>query len=306
MSPPAPRKEEPPRIIEIVPPEGVPIRFDVAGLGARFVAQLADILLSLAAVIAVMALLFLSELIPMTGLVTVGALLFFAIRAPYYILAEILMNGQTFGKRLSGLRVIAVDGRSLSPHAVTVRNLMKEMEVFVPGTLLLTSASLSWPAALLLMAWISVLLAVPLLNPMRQRLGDILAGTYVVTLPVPILLPDLADAPQDQGRFNFLPHHLDHYGRYELQTLESLLQANRDAMGRGAAARHDDNLRRVAATIARRIGYTGRLDPDAAEAFLRVFYRTQRAYLENRKLFGDAREDKFHRSQGGKSGPRGG
>lgn len=293
------RAPEPRIIADFVPPEGVPISFTVAGLGARALAQIADILISLAALIAVMFALFASQLIPMTGIVTIGALLFFAIRVPYYTLSEILMNGQTPGKRLSGLKVISADGRSLSAHAVTVRNLMKEVEVFVPGTLLLASASLDRTQSALLLAWIGILLAVPLTNRHRQRLGDILAGTYVVTLPVPVLLPDLAEQPAEgEERYRFLPHHLDHYGRYELQTLEALLQVDGAALSRIAAERHRANLRKVTDTIARRIGYQARIDPDDAEAFLLAFYRTQRAFLENRRLFGDAREDKFHRDTG--------
>ena len=281
------------------PPEGVPIAFDVAGLGGRFVAQLADILITFAALMGVMAILYLSDLLPLSAVIGIGAILFFAIRVPYYTLSEILMNGQTLGKRLAGMRVIAADGRSLSPHSVTVRNLMKEMEVFVPGTLLLVASTLDTAMIIALLAWITILLAVPLTNRNRQRLGDILAGTYVVMLPTPVLLPELTEAADETGgAFRFLPHHLDHYGRFELQTLEALLQVPVETLTRHAARRHTENLRKVSQTIAGRIGYEKRIQPEEAHAFLLAFYRTQRAYLENRKLFGDAREDKFYRDRG--------
>ena len=293
---------------EILPPEGVPIRFEVAGLGARTVAQIADILITFAALVVVMAVLFLSDLISVEAVIGIGALLFFAIRVPYYVLTETLMNGQTWGKRLTGLRVISADGRSLSAHAVTVRNLLKEMEIFVPGTMLLAASSLDRLTVILLLGWIVILLAVPLANGHRQRLGDILAGTYVVMLPTPVLLPDLAEQPVADSAYRFLPHHLDHYGRYELQTLEALLQVDADALGRISAERHQTNLRKVAETISRRIGYRTHVADGDAETFLLAFYRTQRAYLENRKLFGDAREDKFHRRTDGNAdrGPDGG
>ncbi|MHA3976426.1 RDD family protein [Halovulum sp. GXIMD14794] len=294
----APGEEPRRRMIEIVPPEGVPIHFEVAGLGARAIAQIADILITFAGLIVIMAVLFLSDLVPFNAVIGIGALLFFAIRVPYYILAEVLLNGQTWGKKLTGLRVISADGRSLSAHAVTVRNLMKEMEVFVPGTMLLAASSLDRLSVLLLLGWIGILLAVPLTNSRRQRLGDILAGTYVVMLPTPVLLPDLAEQPVGASAYNFLPHHLDHYGRYELQTLEALLQVDTRALSRLAAERHHTNLRKVAETIARRIDYQSHVPDADTESFLLAFYRTQRAYLENRKLFGDSREDKFHRDAG--------
>src|SRR3546814_12824423 len=66
--------------------------------------------------------------------VAVGALLFFAIRTPYYVASELLWNGQTLGKRMHGLRVVAVDGRGLTPPAVVGPNLRKEAAVFVPRT----------------------------------------------------------------------------------------------------------------------------------------------------------------------------
>ncbi|MEM7615071.1 MAG: RDD family protein [Pseudomonadota bacterium] len=286
-------------ITDFVPPEGVPIRFEVAGMSSRIIAQITDILITFAALVLIMVLLLFSNAVPITALISIGALLYFGIRVPYYTLSELLMNGQTLGKRMSGLRVISVDGRTLSPHAVTVRNLLKELEVFVPGSMLLASASLDALGALILLVWIGILAAVPLSNRNRQRLGDILAGTYVVSLPKPVLLPDLAEAPPDQTdtRFTFEGHHLDHYGRYELQTLEALLHVDQRALNRAAGQRHSSNMRKVAQTIAKRIGYPVQIGEQDAAAFLLAFYRTQRAYLENRKLFGDAREDKFHRSQ---------
>ncbi|MSU88112.1 RDD family protein [Rhodobacteraceae bacterium 2CG4] len=292
-------------LVEILPPEGVPIRFEVAGLGARTVAQIADILVTFAVLVVLMAVLFLSDLVSLEAVIAIGALLFFAIRVPYYVLTETLMNGQTWGKRLTGLRVIAADGRSLTAHAVTVRNLLKEMEIFIPGTLLLATTSLDRLTVILLLGWIGILLAVPLTNAHRQRLGDILAGTYVVMLPTPVLLPDLAEQPVADAAYRFLPHHLDHYGRYELQTLEALLQVDAGALSRIAAERHRANLRKVAETISRRIGYETHVPEADTEGFLLAFYRTQRAYLENRKLFGDAREDKFHRDTDGSGGARG-
>ncbi|MEO0914019.1 MAG: RDD family protein, partial [Pseudomonadota bacterium] len=280
---------------EILPPEGVPIHFEVASLGARFGAQITDIALTGGIVIIFMITLASSEWLSGDSVIAVGALAFFCLRAPYYIATEILWNGQTLGKRLLGLRVISGDGRALSPHAITVRNLMKEIEVFVPGTYLLAAADLGFIAGSIILLWIVVLLTVPLLNKRRQRLGDIIANTFVIGIPRPVLMPDLTRAPIDPGAFTFLPHHLDHYGRYELQTLEQILQVKTETLNAAAQHQHNTNLKRVADAIIARIGFEANVPQADTAAFLRAFYRTQRAYLENRKLFGDAREDKFHR-----------
>lgn len=294
--PKTPRRSAKPRerVTEITPPEGVPVRFDVATLGARFGAQIIDITLTVVIVVFLMIILSFSGWLNGSAILAIGALAFFFLRAPYYVAAEILWNGQTIGKRLLGLRVVAGDGRALSPHSVTVRNLMKEIEVFVPGTMLMVASSLDALSVVLLLIWITILLAIPLFNRRRQRLGDIIAGTFVISVPKPVLMPDLAAQAVPGERFTFLPHHLDHYGRYELQTLEQVLQVDTTKLSPTARNQHQANLEKVTEAIIRRIGFEEKLQREEADPFLRAFYRTQRAYLEKRKLFGDAREDKFH------------
>ncbi len=290
------------RLIEnFLPPEGVPIKFRVASLGARFGAQMLDILLTVVFVIAILTVLGMSDLISGPAFLALFSILFFALRVPYYVATEILWNGQTLGKKIVGLRVISGNGRSLTAYQVTVRNMMKEMEIFVPGLYLLAAPALSWQERLILVVWITILLAVPLLNRRRMRLGDIIANTYVVEIPKPVLMPDLASAKPDieQHGYSFLPHHLDHYGRYELQTLETLLHVDTKRMDQRAQYRHRQTLQKVTASIIKRIEFTETIPKGGEKGFLEAFYRTQRAYLENRKLFGDAREDKFHKEDEG-------
>ena len=285
------------RLIEnFLPPEGVPITFRVASLGARFGAQLLDILLTVVFVVALLFLVSLADIFSEEAILALFAILFFALRVPYYTATEILWNGQTLGKKIVKMRVISGNGRSLSAYQVTVRNLMKEMEVFVPGTYLLAAPAFSWQGRLLVFVWIMILLTVPLMNRRRQRLGDLIANTYVVEIPKPVLLPDLASKQeQSPSTYDFLPHHLDHYGRFELQTLETLLQLNTISMEPRTAYRHKQTLAKVSNSIVRRIEFTDNIPKGEERGFLAAFYKTQRAYLENRKLFGDAREDKFHK-----------
>lgn len=281
-----------------MPPEGVPIKFRIAGLSARFAAQLADILITVSVVGLSMLVLFFANLASLDTLAALIALLFFALRVPYYVFTELLWNGQTIGKRMLKMRVISADGRSLSPHAVTVRNLMKEMEIFVPGTYLLVAESLDSVTATIVGCWILLLLAVPLMNPRRQRLGDLIANTIVVEIPQAVLLPELSakDAPAISQRLVFLPHQLDHYGRFELQTLETLLQVDHKKLT-GSTSAYDQyftNVARVAEAIIAKIGITEQIRREEYRDFLQFFYTSQRAYLENRQLFGDVRDDKFH------------
>jgi uncharacterized RDD family membrane protein YckC len=216
----------------------------------------------------------------------------FLLRVPYYVLAELVWNGRTPGKRVTGIRVISANGRRLTPWQIVARNVMKEVEFFTPFTLLLaaSSDSLGTWGIWIMLVWVAVVTIVPLANRRRQRLGDMIAGTLVVDMPRALLLPDLAVAASQstRDRFAFLPHHLDHYGRHELQTLEDVL---RDPV---TGPKAHEELRTITDAILRKIGYADPVLPNDRREFLMAFYRAQREHLESRRLFGDRREDKFH------------
>jgi len=79
----------------------------------------------------------------------------------YSIVLE-AMTGQTIGKKLTGLRVVSVDGAALKPPGAVVRNLLRLVDGF--------------PYVLPYFAgFICVLI-----SKKRQRLGDLAAGTVVV------------------------------------------------------------------------------------------------------------------------------
>ncbi|WP_083635263.1 RDD family protein [Maricaulis sp. W15] len=286
------RLEKSRRWFDLIPPEGVPIRFEVAGLAGRFGAQLLDILITVVVMMAIIIVLaFLPfDIAPVVN--SLAAILMLMIRAPYYILTELFWNGQTIGKRATGLRVLGADGRGLTTHAVVARNLMKEVEIFMPGTLLLVSGGLDLFWNLVLLAWILVVLIVPLASKKRQRLGDLIANTYVMVRPKSVLLPDLSTSVS-ANVFDFTPAQLEHYGRFELQTLESLLRT--EAKTRGSDARRRDSLIQVAAQIRRKIGYEEPVPDSRVAEFLHAFYTAQRAFLEQKRIFGDVRDDKHHR-----------
>jgi uncharacterized RDD family membrane protein YckC len=302
-------------ISDFLPPEGVPLKFEVAPLGARFGAQMLDLLATGTFALAVVILLIATDAVAPPAIELIGWLLFLFVRAPYYVAAELVWNGQTLGKRARRLRVVSADGRSLRPYAVTVRNIMKELEVFVPGTALFVAPTMSPPEYVLLLAWIAVLLAVPLTNRRRQRLGDTIAGTYVIRQPRAVLMPDVAakaavaagPGAGPGARFAFLPHQLDHYGAFELQTLEQVLQGGSRPRNRAAAQRHRETLIAVAERISAKIAYTEPVEERDIPAFLEAFYLAQRRYLESRKLFGEARADKYHADAKGRPRlPKGG
>lgn len=282
------------RLETFLPPEGVPISFTIASVGARLGAQIMDVLITYLGVLLFALLLIWLDILPFTSLGALFIILIFLIRIPYYILAELVWNGRTLGKKIARIRVISADGRRLTPHQVTARNLMKEVEFFTPVSLLFGAGDLGLVSGLITFCWVVVVAIVPLANRRRQRFGDMIAGTLVVENPKTTLLADLAITRQPgAARFAFLPVHLEIYGRYELQTLEAIL---RDPP---KGPKSHVEVSRVADAIIRKIGYADPVAPGDKPDFLIAFYRAQRAHLESRQLFGDRRDDKFHNTGAG-------
>ncbi len=290
---PAPYRDVVPkrRVESLLPPEGVPIAFNIASIGARLGAQIMDVLITYFSVLVVAFGLFWLAVLPLTATFSLIIILFFLVRIPYYILAELVWNGRTLGKRIARIRVISANGRRLTPHQITARNLMKEVEFFTPGMMLLVVDELGWGLGLITTIWVLIVLITPFANRRRQRLGDLVAGTLVVENPKTVLLGDLvAKVLAKDARFEFMAVQLDVYGRYELQTLESILRD--PAKGPAGAV----ELARVTDAIIRKIAYLPKVAPNDRMDFLMAFYRAQREHLENRRLFGDRREDKFHKT----------
>lgn len=291
------RPSDLPSTDQLMPPEGVPLRLPVARLGTRLAAQVADVLLTGLAALCLLIILSMLRLAEPRSLAAIVLLLFFVIRIPYYVFSELAWNGQTLGKRLMKIKVVAHDGGSLTAHALVLRNLMKEAEIFLPGTLLLSLDTATPFASLLSLAWVLGTLAVPLFDRYRRRLGDLMAGTHVVDLPQPVLLNDLAQTPAmsraETRGYVFLAHQLDHYGAFELQTLESLLRAQ-DRLTPTSIDANRRTLGEVVERIRNKIGHADPVQPGDYAKFLSAFYNAQRAHLEQRQLFGDRRADKHH------------
>lgn len=284
---------------EIVTPEGVPLRFTLARAGDRAGAFALDVVILLAALIAIG---FAAEYAAGGGASWLRALIvvfsFLAFNF-YFAFFEVRWQGMTPGKRVLGIRVIDARGGQLETSAVLARNLVRELEAWIPLRLLL-AGSLVWPEApgwarLLAFCWAFAFLFMPLFNKDRLRIGDLIAGTRVVLQPKVVLAPDLvaeAELAMKQNfpraapaAYAFTDAQLAIYGIYELQVLENVLRGN------PAQASHHEAVRTVSEKVRGKIGYDAiNVDDDR---FLRDFYAAQRAHLEQKMLFGQRRQDKY-------------
>lgn len=217
------------RTIEFETPENVQIRYQAAGLGARYIAWLVDqVLVFFVSVLLVIGLILLLAAIgvltdsaadlqrrlenaqgnPRAGeeiakYLMGGATIILGFTSIlYYGLCELCLRGQTPGKRWLGLRVVKANGFALDAGSVFVRNLFRPVDHLPP-------------------LWIT-----PVLSARGQRFGDMAAGTIVVfDRPAPLnrVRIELAERQPAEARFRFDKAALATLTPADIDSLEQLL-----------------------------------------------------------------------------------
>ncbi|MEQ9316417.1 MAG: RDD family protein, partial [Henriciella sp.] len=273
----------------LVTPEGAALNLKIATASERAGAFLLDFTLQIMLIIAsvwVIALMFSSmgfEGWQIAG--SVSAVVVFFLRNFYFIFFEIGRKAATPGKRALGLRVAARNGGRLTANAVLARNFMRELEVFLPLSLLLMTAEdeVSAWIRLLGIAWTGVFVLFPLFNRDKLRVGDLIAGTIVIHAPRTKLKQDITSvAPmQSASGYVFKDAELDIYGIHELHVWEDVLRQSTKEIKARVADRIRDKI--------------GREKQPGEEdlPFLEAYYAALRARLEQRMLFGERKADKF-------------
>lgn len=266
-----------------VTPEGVDLKIELGGAGTRAAAFMIDAGLMLLLLIGLTILI--GFLASNKGTENVLAALwligFFVLRNGWFILFEMGGRGATPGKRMIGLRVVARDGARLTGGAVIARNAMREIEVFLPLSFLGAQTAEGTADAFLTifaLLWSGIFLFFPLFNRDRLRVGDILAGTWVVQVERRKLADDLVLRDVDHQRRTFSSAALNLYGIYELQTLEDVLR-------RGSSEAQWV----VANTIRNKAGIP---DDGHDYQFLSDYYAALCVHLERELMVGRRRERK--------------
>ncbi|WP_338467396.1 RDD family protein [Novosphingobium sp. ZN18A2] len=292
------------RVRTLVTPEGVPLRFVLGRRGNRAAALLIDLFLitvamglstwALASLAGAMGIRLNKDLDgskrvvdhAIQFLAVIWIVTMFLFRNAWFLFFELGPRGATPGKRITGLRVASRDGGRLTTEAVIARNIVRDIELFMP--LVFVAGSFDGGdtqlAAWAGFAWFAIFVFFPFFNRDRLRCGDIIAGTWVVEAPrhklqqAMSVRADAAPAPETAG-LRFEERELAIYGEYELQVLERVLRAGRE-----------DAMREVADTIAAKLG---REPPWNEHAFLEAYYTQLRARLERGMRFGNRKADKF-------------
>lgn len=273
-------------IREMITPEGVDLKLRLADAGERISAFFLDTLFIVLILVGVSLslLLVLGYFFNVRTLELVGAvwlLGFFLLRNFYFTFFELTLRAATPGKRIIGLRVAMRDGSPLTANAVFARNAMRELEFFLPAAFLFSGRDgIDGWIVLAGLAWCGIFLFFPLFNRDRLRVGDLVAGTWVVVAPRRMLDAELSAGPA-AAQSIFSDAALDAYGIKELNILEDVLRRKEPA-----------TMAAVASRIRAKIKFEAPM-PDGE--FLSAYYVGLRGRLENRLLFGTRRHDKHQK-----------
>jgi uncharacterized RDD family membrane protein YckC len=233
---------------DVLTPEAVDIRYDLAGIGSRFLAQVLDSTIIVCSFILIV-LATLGIGVISSGLSSAAVIFLltatFLLIWGYYLAFEAFWNGQTPGKRVVGIRVVKDSGLPLGFLDSVIRNLVRIID---------------W-----LPFFYGIGLLVMFVSPRPRRLGDYAAGTVVIRERVPIGIQEisaeagsyaLASQPfLDEERWRLDSISLDDAAslRRSMATIRSLKSA-------GVRARKYSEL---AARLANRIGASSPADPEA-------------------------------------------
>jgi uncharacterized RDD family membrane protein YckC len=268
-----------------ITPEGVDLRLELGSGGSRAAAFMIDVVLIVLILAAVtLALVFLASAVGNRGLQVIGIVWLvgaFILRNAWFSLFEMGSRGATPGKRFLGLRVVARDGARLTGSAVIARNAMREIEVFLPLSFLADQTAEGTADTFLIifaLLWSGIFLFFPLFNSDRLRVGDLVAGTWVVQSEKTSLSADLVGTSY-RARRTFPKAALELYGIYELQTLEDVLRKE-----------NPDAVVTVAAMIRAKAGLA---DDGDDYGFLYDYYVALCTHLEANMMVGRRRESKF-------------
>jgi len=207
--------------IQFETPENIRVTYRATGPGTRFVAWFVDYLL----LVFCLALLVIPALIifivavdaVMTDLTREGEFgeehpalfalgIFWLVMSFgsffYFGISELFFRGQTLGKRLMGIRVVKSDGFALDSQCILIRTLFRVVDHLPP-------------------LWL-----VPVFSARSQRLGDLVAGTVVVTDEKADFggISELAERKYADCRYHFDVTALSKARRQDIEAVEQVLR----------------------------------------------------------------------------------
>jgi uncharacterized RDD family membrane protein YckC len=179
----------------------IDIDYPVAGLGERLAARAIDLGLFLVSYFIIFLIgLSISTLI--SRYVLIGIMTFFAVVFVFYnLICEILMNGQSIGKKMLKIKVISLDGSQPTMGQYFIRWLFRLVDFWMTGQVL----------GLIIIA----------VSEHKQRIGDLVAKTTVIKTEINTRIEDIAF----HGKPNYTPifHNTELLSEAEVELIHEVL-----------------------------------------------------------------------------------
>ncbi len=162
--------------VHISTPDHVSLEFELAGPGSRFSAYAIDFLFNILLIVVIVLAVYASGAVftlrqilgaakgsgwSASWILALLVLVIFLINWGYYVFFEGLGKGSTPGKKRMGIRVIRQDGLPIGLREAALRNLVRAADMLPPPSYILGGLVMHF-------------------DPHGRRLGDMVAGTYVV------------------------------------------------------------------------------------------------------------------------------
>ena len=180
-------------MLQINTTQNVKLNFNLADVGYRLLAFLTDLVIIIIYVWMVFGVLDLGKLvesfddhwsqIAMTTLIMLPVTV-------YTLVSEILMKGQTLGKKLLKIKVIKIDGFQASTTDFIIRWFFRTVDIYGFTVMWVLVAAFNLVFDGILMGFLSILISLSpiigfitmVVSKNKQRFGDMIAGTTVVSL----------------------------------------------------------------------------------------------------------------------------
>lgn len=191
--------------IDVITTQKVTIQYDTAGFMWRFIAWMIDMAVITVIFMIILYFLFTYNILSKSGTLTsllIGLLI--VIQYFYTLALEVLTNGQSIGKKITGIAVIKLNGNALELNDYLIRWAYRVVDFGFSGFSIGT---------------ISILM-----SEKNQRLGDMIADTTVVKLKPEriVTLEDLQNLPDKDDYVPKFPQ-VTRYSDSEMLALKNLL-----------------------------------------------------------------------------------
>jgi uncharacterized RDD family membrane protein YckC len=227
--------------------QNVTIEYETAGVGERILAAMVDYIIIFSYAFAI----FFAYLYIEKYIKDIAVVYFILLALPvvcYDLICEIAMDGQSFGKKLIGIKVVKLDGTQPSVSSYLLRWILRIIDI-----------SFLWGAVAVLTI---------LLNGKGQRLGDIAAGTTVIRLKQSVKISDTILVPIDDNYRPAFPEA----GRLDVRTVTIIKEVLDFAKKNRRTRAAEDILARTKAKLEGTMGVTSRTEPkEFLEAVLKDY-----------------------------------